>query len=72
VKVPVKRGDTALIPANIIHTFFAYEGPLEAVAFTTQLIPTDSPDFLVLASEDEIKTRSFIDYPDFLHNRNFR
>ena len=71
VKVPVKRGDTALIPANVIHTFFAYEGPLEAVAFTTQLIPTDSPDFLVLASEDEIKTRSFIDYPDFLKNRNF-
>jgi len=70
LKIPVKRGDLALIPANVIHTFFANPGGLEVLSFTDKLIPADSPDFLVLADKNELKSRTLIDYSDFL-DRNY-
>jgi len=70
VKVQVKRGDIVFIPENVIHTFFTSSSAFQVVSFTTRLIPTDSSEFLVLTSQDELKKRQFIDYPDFLRKKN--
>ena len=70
VKILVRRGDIVLIPSNVIHTFFTSTNTFQVVSFTSQLIPTDSPDFLVLTPDAELKTRSFIDYADFLKKKH--